>query len=273
MRRQGECDGRARDPDVAGGERQDPGEVERRDDQECGDEWAFDAECGCDTGRRSEPQRHRETDPAGEPCGGARAAAEDAERVEHVCDAAARPRRAHFPGDGDRDEDAEQQCGDRPARQNAARRSERQHDREPERPHGAERRCNAADRPQAALAGQDTREEREADRRPDPRRRQRVHERAGAVARCRIGWSRRAAAARQRRRPAARRGDQRRRERRCGDPQQHRRSVTEPVDARGDPVAEQLRRRRQHEQHADRAEEERNMTLVKRRWSRIARTR
>ena len=200
---QRERDGRARDTDVAGGKRQDPGEVERGNDDQAQPRAAASTPnaAAMPAAAASRSAIASPTQPTSRAA--ARGQRPRTRKASRTCaNAAAGPRRAGPPGDERRDEHAEQQCRDRPARQHSARRSEREHDREPERPDGAERRRNAADRPEPPLAVQHAREEREANRGPDPRRRERVHERAGAVARGRVGRGRRAAAARQRRSPS-----------------------------------------------------------------------
>ena len=136
---------------------------------------------------------------------------------------------------------AQQQHRDRPARQHAAHRREREHHGEPHGPNGAQRAGDPADRPEPPLVVEHAREESEAHGRPDPGGRERVHDRAGAVARGGVGARDRAAAAGQRGLPAAGRGDERAGERRRREPEPAGRGVREPVDAVGDEVAEQSR--------------------------------
>ena len=69
-------------PTLPGRQRQDPGQVERRDDQDGGCERPVDPEGGCDRGRGGDAERHREPDPAGDLRRGLGAAPEDAEDVE-----------------------------------------------------------------------------------------------------------------------------------------------------------------------------------------------
>ena len=99
VRGQRERDGGARDTDVPRRQRQDSGEIERRDDQHRGGEGLLDPERGCDRGRREDAQSHREPDPAGDLRRGARAAAENAEDVERVAERRARPRVTRAPRD------------------------------------------------------------------------------------------------------------------------------------------------------------------------------
>ena len=77
-----------------------------------------------------------------------RAAPEDAEDVEGVAELRPRPRVTSAPGDCGCHHAREQQDRDRPARQHAARRGEREHDGEPHRPHRAQRAGDPADRPE-----------------------------------------------------------------------------------------------------------------------------
>ena len=203
----------------------------------------------------SDPQRPSRADPAGDLRRSARTAPEDAEDVERVAELRSRPRVTGAPRDRSRDSGREQQHRDRPARQHAARRREREHDREPHGPHRAQRAGDPADRPEPAFVVEHAREEGEANGRADPGRRERVHDRAGAVARGRVGPRGRAAAARQRRLPAARRRHQRAAERGRREPEPAGRRIREPGDSVGDEIAEQLRTQRQRDQRCDRSQE------------------
>ena len=148
VRREREGDGCARDADVPRGQRQDPGQVERRDDQDGGCERPVDPEGRGNPGRGGDAERHREHDPAGDPRRGLGTAPEDAEDIECVAELRPRPRVTCAPGDRGGHHAREQQDCDRPARQHAARRCEREHDGEPHRPHGAQRAGDPADRPE-----------------------------------------------------------------------------------------------------------------------------
>ena len=148
VRRKGEGDRCARDADVPGGQRQDPGQIERRDDEDGGCERPVDPEGGCDRGRGGDAERHREPDPAGDLRRRAGAASEHAEDVETMPELRPRPRVTSAPGDCGCHHSCEQQDRDRPARQHAARRCEGQHDGEPHRPHRAQRAGDPADRPE-----------------------------------------------------------------------------------------------------------------------------
>ena len=183
VRAEREGDGGARDADVPRRQRQDPGEVERRDDQDGGCERPVDPEGGGDPGGGGDAERHREPDPAGDPRRGLRAAPEDAEDVEGVAELRPRPRVTGAPRDCGCHHAREQQHRDRPAREHAARRRQREHDGEPHRPHRAQRAGDPADRPEPAFVVERAGEEGEPHRRPEPGRRERVHDRAGAVAR------------------------------------------------------------------------------------------
>ena len=144
------------------------------------------------------------------------------------------------------------------------RRAEREHEREPERADGADRGRDPADRPEPPFVRQRAGEEREANGGSEPRRRDRVHERAGAVPGRGVRAGRRPAAARQRRCPPGCGSDERAGERGAGEPEPDRRGVREPVDPRGDAVAEQLRGRRQRDERGDRAQKEGEVALSQR---------
>ena len=261
MRLQREGDSGARDADVAGREGEDPGEIECRNDQERCDERLVDSESRRDRGGRGDAKRHREPDPAGDLRSCARTTAEDAEDVERVGVLAAGARRACAPGDSRRHEHAEQQQRDRPAWQRAAEGAEREHECEPERPDGADRGRNPADRPEPPFIRQRTGKESEANCGSDPRRRERIHERAGAVPRRGVRAGRRPATTRQRRSPSGCGRHERAGERRSGEPDPDRRGVCEPFDPRLDAVAEQLRGRRQRDERRDRAQKEGEVAL------------
>ena len=164
---QRERDGRARDADVAGREGQDPGEIERRNDEESGDERLVDPERGCDRGGCSEAKRHREPDPAGDLRGGAWTAAENAEDIEDVGVLAAGTRRARAPGDDRGDENAEQQKRDRPAWQRPTERAEREHEGEPQRPDGTDGGRDPAYRPETSFVRERAGKESKANCGPD----------------------------------------------------------------------------------------------------------
>src|SRR5262249_55917289 len=87
---EGDRDRGARDADVAGGERDEPGDVERRENQDGGDDGLVNADRGRDGGRAGEAAGDREADPAGETDGGRWVLAELAEGIEEVSMAAAR---------------------------------------------------------------------------------------------------------------------------------------------------------------------------------------
>ena len=261
---EGERDGGAGDADVARSEGEDPGEIERRHDEECRDERLVDSERGGDGGDGSKAESHREPDPADDLRGGARTAAENAEDIEGMCVLAAGPRRACPPGDARRDEDSEQEKCDRPARERPTQGAEREHEREPERADGTDRGCDAADRPETSLVRERAGKEGKANRRSDPGGRQRVHDRAGAVARRSIRTRRRTAAAGQRRSPSGCGSQQRAGEGGSGNPDPQRRGVCEPFDPRADSVTEQLRSRGEHHECANRAQEQGEVTLSQR---------
>ena len=249
VRLQRERDGGARDADVARRERQDPGEIERRDDQErCRDERLVDSERGCDRGR---PRAMRSpiaspTQPA--ICAAARGQRPRTRKTSSAwANVAAGTRDACAPGDAARDEHAEQQRA-RSASAAARRSPSRARARARARARGRRRARSRSRRPSRAgpRSGATRDKEREADCGPDPGRRERVHERAGAVARGRhraASSTRRSASA-----PTASRHaevTQRAGERRCGEPEpdRPRRPRALRIPAR-DAVTEQLRSQR-----------------------------
>ena len=141
---------------------------------------------------------------------------------------------------------------DRPARELADCRAEREHERQPEQADGAERRGDAARRPDPAFVREHTREEREADGASEPGGCDSVDERPGAVARGRVRARRRPAASRQGRGPAGRRSEERASEGEGGEPEPAGLGRAEPVDALGDAVTEQLRQRHDRDERGDR---------------------
>ena len=70
MGAEGDRDRRARDADVPGGEGDEPGEVERRENEDGRDDRLVNADGGGDGGRAGEAAGDREADPAGETDGG-----------------------------------------------------------------------------------------------------------------------------------------------------------------------------------------------------------
>jgi hypothetical protein len=177
-----------------------------------------------------------------------------------VARARSRARVARDEHDDDRDSEGSREDGERPERQHAGRGSEDEQEGQPQRARSADGGRDATGRPEPPVGGERPREERDAHCAAELRGRDGVQERADAVAGARVRPAQGAPATGERAAPRAPRRGEGGGERERGRPQPRGADREDAAECLADTLAEQLRRRSDHDQRADGPQREQEMT-------------